>query len=109
MTAAQALTDEEKLSWLQLARSENVGAITFHKLIDRYGTADAAIEALPETVEARRRRTPVAYLPAVQGRSGMGTCGPAEMPFCRLVGNRIPKGAVLGRRCAATAHRARPP
>ncbi len=44
----ETLTDEEKLSWLQLARSENVGAVTFHKLIERFSSADAALEALPE-------------------------------------------------------------
>jgi DNA processing protein len=39
---------EEKLSWLRLIRTDNVGPVTFYRLIERYGSAKAAIEALPE-------------------------------------------------------------
>ncbi|MCR9134855.1 MAG: DNA-processing protein DprA [Alphaproteobacteria bacterium] len=42
------LTDDQRLSWLRLARSENVGPITFHSLIDRFGSAQSALEALPD-------------------------------------------------------------
>jgi DNA processing protein len=41
------LTDEQKLDWLRLIRSDNVGPRTFHELINRYGGADAALKALP--------------------------------------------------------------
>lgn len=43
-----ALPDKEKLAWLRLIRTDNVGPITFSKLIERFGTAQRAIEALPE-------------------------------------------------------------
>lgn len=39
---------EEKLNWLRLSQSENVGPVTFHNLLNRFGTATKAIEALPE-------------------------------------------------------------
>ena len=42
------LSDRERLSWLRLIRSENVGPITFNRLLDRYGTAEKALQALPE-------------------------------------------------------------
>ncbi|MCQ0986649.1 DNA-processing protein DprA [Jiella marina] len=42
------LTDEMRLAWLRLIRSENVGPATFRALINRFGTAEAALEALPE-------------------------------------------------------------
>lgn len=42
------LSDSQRLSWLRLARSENVGPITFHSLIDRFGSAQDALDALPE-------------------------------------------------------------
>ncbi len=42
------LGDEQRLQWLMLIRSENVGAATFRDLINHYGTAAAALEALPE-------------------------------------------------------------
>jgi len=40
--------ENEKLNWLRLIRSENVGPITFYKLLERFGTATLALEALPE-------------------------------------------------------------
>ncbi len=42
------LLPEEKLNWLRLSQSENVGPVTFHNLLHRFGTATKALEALPE-------------------------------------------------------------
>jgi DNA processing protein len=42
-----ALSDAQRLDWLRLIRSENVGPITFRLLLDRYGGAAGALEALP--------------------------------------------------------------
>ncbi len=42
------LSNAQKLAWLRLIRSENVGPITFRNLINRYGSASDAIEAIPE-------------------------------------------------------------
>ncbi len=42
------LSDDERLDWLQLIRSRNVGPIGFHQLLRRFDTAGAALEALPE-------------------------------------------------------------
>jgi DNA processing protein len=42
------LSDEERLDWLRLIRGEHVGPRTFHALVRRYGTARAALAALPE-------------------------------------------------------------
>ncbi len=44
------LSDEQLLDWLRLIRSENVGPRTFRQLINRYGGASAALEALPGLV-----------------------------------------------------------
>ncbi len=41
------LTEEEWHSWLRLLRSRRVGVTTFFRLMGEYGTADAALEALP--------------------------------------------------------------
>ena len=41
------LTDPQRIAWLQLIRSENVGPITFRELINHFGSAEAAIDALP--------------------------------------------------------------
>jgi DNA processing protein len=42
------LTDEERLDWLCLIRSENVGPRTFRTLVDHFGSARAALAALPD-------------------------------------------------------------
>lgn len=47
-TAAIRLTDRQRLDWLRLSRSENVGPRTFRELINLYGSAGAALDALPE-------------------------------------------------------------
>ncbi|MGF9562218.1 DNA-processing protein DprA [Neorhizobium sp. JUb45] len=43
-----ALTDRQRLAWLRLIRSDNVGPATFRDLINHFGSAEAALEALPE-------------------------------------------------------------
>src|SRR5688572_24465926 len=42
------LSDEQRLDWLCLIRSENVGPRTFRALVNHYGSARAALAALPE-------------------------------------------------------------
>ncbi len=42
------LTDAERLDWLRLIRTENVGPITCYQLLQRFSSAAAALEALPE-------------------------------------------------------------
>ncbi len=42
------LTDEQKLDWLRLIRTENVGPRTFRSLISQFGGAGPAIRLLPE-------------------------------------------------------------
>ena len=40
-------TDRDRLDWLRLARSRNVGPAGFARLLTRFGAARAALEALP--------------------------------------------------------------
>lgn len=42
------LSDDQRIAWLQLFRSENVGPSTFRDLINHFGTAAAALDALPD-------------------------------------------------------------
>lgn len=44
------LTDEQRLNWLRLIRSDNVGPATFRDLINHFRSASAAIDALPELI-----------------------------------------------------------
>jgi len=47
-TAGVRLTDAQRLDWLRLIRSENIGPRTFRMLLNHYGSARAALDALPE-------------------------------------------------------------
>ncbi len=44
---AKLLGNAERVAWLRLARTPRVGPLTFHRLITRFGSAEAAIDALP--------------------------------------------------------------
>ena len=50
------LADAQRLDWLRLIRSENVGPVTFRQLVNRFGTAGAALDALPDLARRGGRR-----------------------------------------------------
>jgi DNA processing protein len=60
MQPQRRLSDEERINWLRLARTENVGPVTFHALVSRFGTAGAAIDALPDLSARGGRARPIA-------------------------------------------------
>ncbi len=43
-----ALTERQRIAWLRLIRSDNVGPATFRDLINHFGSAETALEMLPE-------------------------------------------------------------
>src|SRR5947209_20455607 len=51
MTSTPRLTDAQRLEWLQLIRCENIGPRTFRTLVNRFGGAGAALEALPDLIK----------------------------------------------------------
>lgn len=56
MTPPGVMLDErQRFEWLRLARTEGVGPRTFQDLINRFGGAAAALEALPMLARARGR------------------------------------------------------
>lgn len=59
------LNANERLDWLRLTRTENVGPITFHQLINRYGNAGKALDAIPE-LAAKGGRKRKLVIPPVQ-------------------------------------------
>src|SRR5258707_1747095 len=42
------LTDEQRVDWLRLIRSDNVGPRTFRSLINHFGSARTALQRLPD-------------------------------------------------------------
>ncbi|MBK3735627.1 DNA-protecting protein DprA, partial [Azospirillum brasilense] len=57
------LSAAERFDWLRLIRSENVGPITFHRLLERFGGAGAALEALPDLAKRGGRTKPLRIAP----------------------------------------------
>lgn len=52
-------TDQERLDWLRLARSENIGPITFYQLLNRFGTATNALENIDELAAKGGKHKPI--------------------------------------------------
>jgi len=56
------LTDAQRVDWLRLIRSDNVGPRTFRSLVNHFGSARKALERLPELARrggaARHQRVP---------------------------------------------------
>ena len=72
------LTDEQRIDWLRLIRSDNVGPRTFRSLINHFGSARAALERLPDL--ARRGGAARAEL-AASRRLGVSLLAPGEMGY----------------------------
>lgn len=56
---ARDLDHAERLDWLRLARSENIGPVTFLDLLRRFGGPAAALDALPGLARRGGRRRPM--------------------------------------------------
>jgi DNA processing protein len=52
-------TEEGKLHWLRLLRTENIGPITFYHLLNRFGTAEEALKRLPDIAHRAGRKVPL--------------------------------------------------
>jgi len=57
-TEGKTLTRPQRTAWLRLIRTENVGPNTFRQLLNRYGSAERALEQLHELVGRSSARTP---------------------------------------------------
>jgi DNA processing protein len=96
----------ERRAWLRLARTENVGPVTFRNLIARFGSASAALEELPrlaarggkknfilpEESEAERELDALAKL----GGRIIASCEPEYPPGLKALEAPPPVISVLG-------------
>ena len=48
---APRLSDRQRIAWLRLIRTPNVGPASFRDLVNRFGSAESAIEMLPELMQ----------------------------------------------------------
>lgn len=67
--APPASIHSERRDRLRLIRSENVGPVTWRRLIDRFGSATRALEALPELTRAGGRKATV-RIPSIAEADG---------------------------------------
>ncbi|HVH76032.1 MAG TPA: DNA-processing protein DprA [Stellaceae bacterium] len=106
--APRALDPQERLDWLRLARTETVGPITFYAMLRRFGSAAAALEALPRLARKSERARPVAACSRAEaeaellalGRFGAGILcwGEPEYPEAlAAIEDAPPVVAVIGR------------
>lgn len=77
------LSRESRLAWLRLIRSENVGPTTFRALLGRFGSARAAIEALPELSRRGGAKRRVVVASADDAERELAAL---EARNCRLIG-----------------------
>ena len=81
--AARELDPQERLDWLRLARTETIGPVSFYALLRRFGSARAALEALP-----RLGTHPVAPVSRQEGERELAALG-------RLGGTLLCRGEPL--------------
>lgn len=108
MPALRPLSDTERLGWLRLIRTENIGPITFHKLLERFGNVDAAIRGAPDMAKRGGGKQFVITPPeaaekemaALQKLGGfmMASCEPDYPDFLRAIEDAPPIISILGRR-----------
>src|SRR3954452_18972275 len=66
MSEGMRLTDEQRLDWLRLIRSDNVGPRTFRSLINHCGSARAALDALPDLARRGGAAKPIRVYPRAE-------------------------------------------
>jgi DNA processing protein len=81
------LTDAQRIDWLRLLRSDNVGPRTFRTLIRHYGSAGAALDALPHLAQRGGAARPGKIYSRAEAESEIAMAG--AMGVC-LVGFNEP-------------------
>ena len=63
---SRRLTDQERVDWLRLSRTPNIGPVTFAQLIAKFGSAAEALAALPELSKKSGRKRPLTPPPSAE-------------------------------------------
>jgi DNA processing protein len=107
------LDEDERFDWLRLLRCENVGPQTFRALFKRYGSAKAALAALPALIAGGKLSRPVrvASIDEVEkevaathsaGGRFIAICEPDYPALLRLIASAPPLIAVRGNLASLT-------
>ena len=104
MTTQRELSDAERVDWVRLSRTPNVGPVTFAQLLKRYQTPANAIEHLPELTRKKPLLPPsktqvedeisatIAY-----GAKIIASCEPTYPTLLRAVDPPPPSLSILGK------------
>ncbi len=86
MTDTQSvhLTDEQRLDWLRLIRSDNIGPRTFRALVNHYGGARAALAALPDLARRGGASGPARVYPRADAEREMDAARELGATFVAL-------------------------
>ncbi len=76
------LSETEKRAWLRLIRTPHIGVITFWQLLSQFGSASAALEALPEFAKYGSRVTARSIPPAAAIEAELEKAAAAGMTLC---------------------------
>jgi len=107
MNSIAEISLSEKLNWLRLIRSENVGPITFFQLLKRYGTATQALAELPELAKKGGAKRPIQIFAKASAQREMdqllefggqliAACEPQYPPLLRQIHDPPPVISALG-------------
>src|SRR4051812_5864033 len=66
------LTDDQRIDWLRLIRSDNVGPRTFRALLNHYGGAKGALAALPELARRGGAKGSARIYPRIEAERELG-------------------------------------
>lgn len=108
MTPARPLSDAERIDWVRLARTPNIGPVTFFQLLRKFRSAGAALDALPELTRKSRRGRELAPPPVDEvareieltrryGARILASCEPEYPPLLKALDPPPPVLTALGK------------
>ena len=83
------MSDEERLDWLRLIRSDNVGPRTFHDLVSHYGSVRTALTALPELARRGGSARPLVFARASKPKRNSRLRAKPALNFSRSASQTI--------------------
>lgn len=79
--SAQNVSESERINWIRLIRSQNVGRVTFFKLIKAFGSASLAVEQINNLNNQGQFKKPVKLFPVNEVLK--------EIENCQKIGSKI--------------------
>jgi DNA processing protein len=103
-------TEGQRLDWLRLIRSENVGARTFHDLVSHYGGVRPALTALPNLARRGGSARPLRICSRAEAEAELKAAQAAGVEFFTLGEPEYPSrlqmiDAISGRASASSLPR----